>query len=355
MSMVAPAMGPHVDALKGIGTSGRLDFPRVFSGPSADVNSIIDHLQSRPRGQPSAVVDIVRSLSAPVPSASPVASLEESSRWAQTPHAKAQIEWSALSGGTPTVTAADGAPDDGADRAPPTEVAEAAPAPTGHAPPTTTQTVGAAGAETLAKTKTKMSRRLKGRNGRGCPARRPGLPAEWADTRSKPGSKRGTMFIRYRKAVDGAPTYRALSTKRITHGALPRPLRHSALALHLFLRALGKYESGLYDLVQSFMPDACVRPDFVLASGLRLVTRKQYKEAIPILRAALPMVRKRHGKYSSRSLAGYKALEVAKTATDVDDAREAMKIGAEGDRVHIEDKAVADTPELQWLQWAPAL
>lgn len=128
-------------------------------------------------------------------------------------------------------------------------------------------------------------------------------------------------------------------------GALP------TVALWCFIQRVARHEPGLVELIKTFLPDGKTEPLFVLNSGLRLVGRRQFAEAVPILRAALPGLRRRLGTYHPHCLEGIFALEKAKAA-------EAAKVveGSEFENPTVVSNGSVeegDVPEAQFRNWDP--
>ena len=104
---------------------------------------------------------------------------------------------------------------------------------------------------------------------------------------------------------------------------------HSTAVLWMFVQSMEKREPGLVELIKSFMPRAydhdasyateSTKTMFVLSAGVRLASSGAAHEAVPILRAALPEVRRRLG--SRHPHVREAAVALASASKSCEDAR----------------------------------
>lgn len=91
-------------------------------------------------------------------------------------------------------------------------------------------------------------------------------------------------------------------------------------------------EAGLVELVKSFMPESTTHTFFVMSAGVKLASRGASHEALPILRAALPAVRRRLGSRHPHVQEAALALMMASAACDAEraEAKAARENGVDG-------------------------
>lgn len=186
-------------------------------------------------------------------------------------------------------------------------------------------------------------------------------PARRARAKSRPTRRplAATAFV-------ATPRRRTMSSRprKLPPRPLPRPLTSVATGtgtaattnlshatIGFFIRRVNRYEPGLVELIKTFMPDGKTEPLFVLNSGLRLAGRFQYSEAIPVLQAALPLLRRRLGTYHAHCLEGIRALNKAKTAAAATVKRDMEDMGEFAIDTTPQDGS--DTPEMQFRKWVP--